>query len=31
MPNLSEKRAIMKRVMSGIAAATGGEFREVLD
>ena len=30
-PNLAEKPAILKAVMSGIANATAGEFREVLD
>jgi hypothetical protein len=30
-PNLAEKPAVMKRILSEIASATSGEFREILD
>ena len=31
MPNLSEKPQVMKRIMGGIAAATSGQFRDILN
>lgn len=31
MPNLSEKPQIMKQIMKGIASATSGQFREILN